>query len=205
MTCRVLIPIKTLSQCKTRLAGALGDARRRALVEVMLRNVTDAARAARNVDGVMLIGPDEFGLGLPALPDPGAGLNAALRAGAAAQPAEASRLIILAGDLPFVAQAEIEGLAGLAPDMAAIAPDRAGAGTNALSLPLPAAAGFAFQFGEGSFAAHCKEIARLGLGLEIVRAHGLALDVDEPADLDAVSALITARETNQDNPRSVSL
>jgi 2-phospho-L-lactate guanylyltransferase len=187
VTCCAIIPIKAPDLCKTRLRDALSDEHRRALVETMLRHVVETVQSARNIDKTILLGPRHGALSpsLLALPDPGLGLNAALRSAMQAMDEGVGRLVIVAADLPHVTQADIEALAGVADDAAAIAPDRAGAGTNALSLPLAIARDFRFQFGPGSFALHCAEIERLSLALRIVRTDSLALDIDEPADLQA--------------------
>ena len=74
--------------------------------------------------------------------------------------------------------------------MVAIAPDRHGRGTNALSLPLPEAEGFTFAFGPDSFALHNLEAARLGLKIEEIHSPGLACDIDEPADLPDAAGLM---------------
>lgn len=191
MTCWVVTPIKAPDDCKTRLRPALEEAGRRRLVAEMLGHVVETAAAARGVDEVLLIGPSRHGLpeAIRLLADPGGGLNAALTAAADVALAEGvDRLVIVAGDLPKVTAVDLAALAGAADGVVAIAPDRSGAGTNVLSLPLPAAAGFAFRYGEGSFALHRAEAARLGLAVEVVRSPTLGLDIDVPADLDALAA-----------------
>jgi len=188
MTCWVLIPVKAPEACKTRLAPALGETARRELVARMLQHGVETARAACGVDEVLLLGPSSHGLPGPIrrLVDPGGGLNAAL---ASALPAAAAagvdRLVILAGDLPRVSRADLEALANLPPDLLGVAPDWKGAGTNALSLPLPAARDFQFQYGPDSFARHSAEASRLALAPRLVRSETLALDIDEPEDLAA--------------------
>lgn len=186
MTCWVLTPVKAPEACKTRLSPVLDAAARRALVARMLRHVVDAAAAAPGVGEVLLLGPSGHDLPRPLrrLADPGGGLNAAL---ASALPTAAAagvdRLVILAGDLPLVSAADVAALAGLAPGRLGLAPDRRETGTNALSLPLPAAQQFRFQYGPDSFARHSAEAARLGLALEVIRSETLGLDIDEPEDL----------------------
>jgi 2-phospho-L-lactate guanylyltransferase len=186
MTCWVLTPMKAPEACKTRLAPVLGEAARRELVARMLRHVVEVAGQAPGVDEVVLLGPSSHGLAVSMrrLADPGDGLNVAL---ASALPAAAAagvdRLVILAGDLPQVSLADLAALCGLAPECLGVAPDRRGTGTNALSLPLPAARDFAFQYGPDSFARHRAEAARLGLTLEVIRSETLGLDIDEPEDL----------------------
>jgi 2-phospho-L-lactate guanylyltransferase len=190
MTCWVVTPIKALEDCKTRLRPALDEAARRALVESMLRHVVEIAADARGVDEVLLLGPSRHDLppAIPLLADPGGGLNAALAAAVArATDAGVSRLVIVAADLPRVTRADLEALAGLDAEEAAIAPDRAGSGTNALSLPLPAARAFRFQYGPDSFARHTADAARLGLPLRVIRTDTLGLDIDEPRDLSVLA------------------
>jgi 2-phospho-L-lactate guanylyltransferase len=172
------------------LRPALSEAERRELVAAMLGQVVAAAKAARGVDEVRLLGPSRHGLPaeIPLLADPGGGLNAALAAAAEqALAAGVDRLLVVAADLPRLTAEDVAALAGVAAGEAAIAPDRSGTGTNALSLPLPQAAGFRFQYGPESFARHQAEAARLGLPLGTIRSAGLGLDIDEPADLGALA------------------
>lgn len=195
MTCWVVIPIKAPEACKTRLRAALGEAARRELVAGMLRHVVDVASAEPAVDAVRLIGPSRHGLPeeIQLLAEPGEGLNPALAAAlAAAESAGVARLVVLAGDLPRLAAEDLRALAGLAPDALGVAPDRKGEGTNALSLPLPAARDFRFQYGPDSFAHHRAEAARLGLSLQVVRSETLGLDVDDPADLAALPTALSS-------------
>ena len=191
MTCWAIIPLRATPESKSRLAGVLDEAARGALVEVMLARVLAAARGACNVDEVRLIGT------APSLPadvavmaDPGRGLNAAAAAALAAADGKASRLILIHGDLPLVTARDIELLAAAPAGEIAIAPDRHGTGTNAISLPLPAARGFSFAFGTDSFARHNAEAGRMGLGISEVHSPGLSRDVDEPDDLQDAADLL---------------
>jgi 2-phospho-L-lactate guanylyltransferase len=195
MTCWVVIPIKAPEACKTRLRPALGEAARRELVAAMLHHVVEVAGAAAGVDAVRLIGPSRHGLPptVALLADPGEGLNPALAAALpAAEAAGVDRLVVLAGDLPELASGDVAALAGLAPGVLGVEPDRKGEGTNALSLPLPAARGFRFQYGPDSFAAHSAEASRLELPLQVVRSETLGLDVDDPADLAALPTALSS-------------
>jgi 2-phospho-L-lactate guanylyltransferase len=187
----VIIPVKEPGNGKTRLAGVLDAAARARLMGEMLERVVAAARGARAIDEICLLGPAVFrsAARLTRLADPGGGLNAALTS-ALARCDDAARLVILHADLPRLTAADVERLAAAPADTIAIAPDRHGTGTNALSLPLPAAAGFAFAFGIGSFARHGAEIQRLGLRRAVIASPGLARDIDVPDDLpDAADCL----------------
>jgi 2-phospho-L-lactate/phosphoenolpyruvate guanylyltransferase len=193
VSCWVIIPIKQPENAKVRLAGVLNEAERGDLANAMLRHVVAAAQAAEHVQHVALLGPSRLGLdeGLPLLADPGGGLNPALHSALTHVSGQnADRLIVLFADLPQLTSHDVALLATADPDTIAIAPDRHGTGTNALSLPLPAAKGFTFAFGTDSFALHNAEAARLGIALKVVHSQGLARDVDMPEDLpDAVGLM----------------
>lgn len=181
----IVIPVKAPADCKTRLSAVLDDAERQRLVADMLANVVAACSGIAGAE-VMLLGPHRHGLSeaIRLLPDIGGGLNAALAAAVrVARMAGVGRLSFVSGDLPLATGEAIERLVSSDSDAIRIAPDRAGIGTNALSLPLPAATAFRFHYGTGSFAAHVREAARLGLPIESIRAPGLAYDVDLPEDL----------------------
>jgi 2-phospho-L-lactate guanylyltransferase len=193
MTCWAIIPVKGPDEGKRRLAGALDDVARRRLVAAMLDRVVAAAQAARGIDRLLVVGPSRHGLspGVALHPDPGGGLNAALTdALQAAADGGASRAVVIAADLPQVTARDVELLAAAPPEVIAIAPDRHETGTNAVSLPLPQALGFAFAFGPDSFARHNAEAEHLGMPVEIVEGPGLMRDVDTPADLADAAALL---------------
>lgn len=186
MTCWAIIPIKGKGEGKTRLADALSAGEREALIDAMLAHVVDAAQQAGAIDRVCLVGPSRHGLdeNIQLLPDRGAGLNAALGEALAQTAWDApDRLVVVAGDLPCVTPLDLDLLASVPAGTVGIAPDRHGTGTNALSLPLPEAAGFAFHFGTDSHARHCEETEKLGLTVETIHSAGLEKDIDEPADL----------------------
>lgn len=191
-----IIPVRASPDSKSRLAGVLDAPARTVLVEAMLARVLDAARGARNVDRVAVVGtpPQALPEDVALLADPGRGLNAAAAAALAEIVARgARRMLVVHADLPQVTPLDLELLAAAPSDEIAIASDRHGTGTNALSLPLPGATAFSFAFGPDSFARHVVEADRLGLRLGIIRSPGLARDVDEPADLgDAADLLKTA-------------
>ena len=192
MTCWAIVPVKAPGEGKQRLAGALDPGQRDMIVRAMLARVVAAIRGAKGVDRLVLVGPTRLGAdpAIPLLPEPGGGLNPAVSAGFAHAAAQgASRVIVLHADLPDLTPADCEALANPSAGAMAIAPDRHGKGTNALSLPLPAARGFQFAFGSDSLARHRFEAARLGLALVDVIRPGLARDIDEPDDLDGLEGL----------------
>jgi 2-phospho-L-lactate guanylyltransferase len=114
----------------------------------------------------------------------GMGLNEGLeqaRDGALADRIEL--LVVLHGDLPNLAVDDVQALVAAVPGPpgVAIAPDRAGSGTNGLALRPPTAIGF--RFGAGSFERHRRDAADREIGVALVERPGLAFDLDTPADL----------------------
>lgn len=193
MTCWAVIPVKASPDSKSRLASVLDAGARRVLAEAMLARVTAAAGDACNIAQVCLLGPAcERQTGtLRLLADPGGGLNPAVQSALSQVAGEgATRVIFIHADLPQVTTRDLELLAAAPAGEIAIASDRHGTGTNALSLPLPEAKGFSFAFGTDSFARHRAEAERLGLKIEEIRSQGLARDVDEPADLPDAESLL---------------
>lgn len=196
MTCWAIIPVKGPDQAKRRLADALDDVTRHRLVAAMLRTVVAAVEAARGIDEVVVVGPSLHGLEaeLALHSDLGHGLNPALaKALRTADAGGASRAVVIAADLPQLVARDVELLAAAPPGTVAIAPDRHETGTNAVSLPLPAAAAFGFAFGADSFARHNEAAERLGLPVQIIESPGLMRDIDTPADLADAALLLGER------------
>lgn len=185
---RIIVPHRGLAAAKTRLAPVLTPADRLALARDLLEHVVDVTRAV--VDEVVVISPSAE---LAAIVEPrgarlvvqrGMGLNRGLdQARAEAVDDGVELLGVLHGDLPNLHPDDVRALLVAAPEPmgVAIAPDRAGSGTNGLALRPAGAIGFAF--GVGSFAAHLAEAERVGAPVVAINRAGLAFDLDTPADL----------------------
>jgi 2-phospho-L-lactate guanylyltransferase len=211
VTLTILIPVKHLSDSKSRLASVLAGQERQALALRLLRGVLAVAQQAQQQLGALavVVSPDPAVLALaasysltplpedPALPSgyelrvSGFGepaLNAALeQATAFACARGASAVLILPADLPLLMLADVARLwrasQQLYSDRAmVIAPDGLEQGTNALLVRPPGA--LRYQFGPGSFQRHCQQACELGLAWHIDRSPRLGLDVDLPADLE---------------------
>lgn len=188
MSVRIIVPHRGLAAAKTRLAPVLDDAEREALARRLLLGVLSAAREACP-DVVVItpsaaLGPLVESVDARVVVQRGMGLNQGLdqaRAEALADGVET--LIVLHGDLPNLAAADVRALleAVPAPRGVAIAPDRAGTGTNGLGLRPPDL--IAFHFGTGSFAAHVAEAEGAEAPITVAERPGLAFDLDTPADL----------------------
>lgn len=188
MSVRIIVPHRGLAAAKTRLAPVLDDGEREALARRLLEQVLRVAHEA--CGDVVVITPSEAlsplvdAAGARLVVQHGLGLNAGLEQ--AREEAIADRiatLLVLHGDLPNLGADDVAALLDALPEAGgvAIAPDRAGTGTNGLALRPPDAIGF--RFGAGSFAAHAQEAQNAGVSLAEVHRPGLAFDLDTPADL----------------------
>jgi 2-phospho-L-lactate/phosphoenolpyruvate guanylyltransferase len=189
----VLMPVKVLAQAKSRLAELAGPHRG----ELALALACDTATAVLSCDlaaRVIVITDDPAArtalaeLGALVIPDePGDGLNAALRFGAAHVSSRwpGSGLAALSADLPALRPAEIgRALRAASAWPSAFVADAAGDGTTLYA----AAPGVAFRpaFGLGSRARHA---AGGAAELDLAGVPGLRRDVDTPADLRGAAGL----------------
>jgi len=190
-----VVPVRGLTNGKTRLAGVLDAEAREAVTRRMLRTVLCATLNSGVVDRVAVISPDATALTLARQIDTRVvaikqeattpGLNAAVTAGRDwAIGLGAERFLVLFGDLPLLSANEVQALAA-GRGAVVLAPDRHGLGTNAMAIGLsaPGAAAFRFGFGPESLAHHHAEAERLALPVETFDAIGTAYDLDTPADL----------------------
>ncbi|MEO5985945.1 MAG: 2-phospho-L-lactate guanylyltransferase [Candidatus Limnocylindria bacterium] len=187
---RIIVPHRGLEAAKTRLAPSLTPEERIMLASQLLQRVLKVTREA--CDDVVVISPSRE---LAEIVEPsgarlvvqrGMGLNEGLeQARFEALMDDVGTLIVLHGDLPNLQAHDVRVLADALPDgdqpAVAIAPDRAGTGTNGLVLRPPGV--IRFRFGAGSFADHLVEIERAGVPLVAVNRSGLSFDLDTPADL----------------------
>ncbi|MBK9179111.1 MAG: 2-phospho-L-lactate guanylyltransferase [Acidimicrobiales bacterium] len=176
----VLVPVKRFAEAKLRLAPALAPEARARLARDMAAGVIAAAAP---LAVTVVCDDDEVatwarGVGAAVLWCPQRGLDAAVADGVAALAASGlARVIVAHADLPLAV-----GLSWVAAfEGVTLVPDRRDDGTNVACVP--AAAGFRFAYGPGSFRRHAAEARRLGLGLRVVRERRLGWDVDLPADL----------------------
>lgn len=211
MTLHLLIPVKHLSDSKTRLAPVLAGQERQALALRLLRGVLAVAQQAQQQLGAtaIVVSPDPAVLALaptynltPLLEDPAPPsgyesrvtsygeptLNAALeQATIYARSRGASAVLTLPADLPLLTLADVQRLWRASQQLYAdramvIAPDSQEQGTNALLVRPPGA--LRYEFGPGSFQRHCLQARDLGLAWHIDRSARLGLDVDLPTDLE---------------------
>lgn len=188
-----ILPIKSLTEAKRRLADELPAGPRRALAEAMFSDVVTALRRSRSVRSILVITSDHIaqriagGHGAGILEDEGIGHSQAASLGIAhAEQEGVERVLLVPGDCPLLDPADLDRLLAHPhqPPSALIIPDRHGTGTNALLLTPPGA--LTPAFGPGSCERHRELAAAQGARAEVVRIPSLALDVDTSEDLRAL-------------------
>jgi 2-phospho-L-lactate guanylyltransferase len=176
----VLVPVKAFGVAKLRLAPALGPERREALARSMAAAVV---RAAGNLPVAVVcddvaVAAWAAGHGAQVVWAPGRGLDGAVSDGVRTLAAAgAERVVVAHADLPLATDlAWVADFAGVT-----LVPDHRDDGTNVACVP--AACGFPFAYGQGSFHRHGAAALRLGHPLRVVRDPVLGRDVDVPDDL----------------------
>jgi 2-phospho-L-lactate guanylyltransferase len=182
----VVVPLRSFTFGKARLADTLDDDTRQAFTRTMAERVVGAAGSRPVV--IVSSAPEVISwartLGVAHVDDPGT-LNLAADAGRAwIREQRLVRLIVMHADLPLVTT--VDGIAedGAAP-VAVVVPDRHDDGNPVLAIP--SAAEFRFAYGTGSCARHLVEARRCGLTVRVVRDRALGFDVDDASDLDALT------------------
>jgi 2-phospho-L-lactate guanylyltransferase len=213
----VVVPVKSLTGAKTRLAPELGPAERAALARAFALDTIDAALAAGSVARVVVVSDEpaiELALrespGVDVVPEVGPrGLAAAIAHGIAVagvrddgldtRPSGATRppVAVLLGDLPAMRSRDLDAaLEAAARHPLAFVPDAEGTGTTLATARTRVP--FAPHFGADSAARH----AAAGFA-DLVAAHpaaiapGLRRDVDTAAELGEAVALGVGPHTTQ--------
>ena len=199
----LLIPIKDPANEKTRLAEVLTLDERRRLAWAMFEDVGRAVALARKPDRVVMV--TSFARAIERARDFGWDvLTEESQISESASVDWASRLLSergfdvvmrLPADLPLVRPEDIDELLSIELDSpgALLVPSREGAGTNAIIRTPPTL--FPSRFGPNSFKLHRREAARVGVECVIVNNARIALDIDEPADVELLLESARGTET----------
>ncbi len=173
-----IIPVKSFSGGKLRLASAINDDRRLALGRALANHVAQTS-VHGDLMPLIVAGDREVDswakdTGFRAILESRSGLNAAALAGVEWAKQESKRWIIIHADLPLLRADDLVAMTETTGDV--IAPSSDG-GTSALSATRP----IKFQYGPASFHRH---LPRLHMPTVVARP-GLLHDIDSPADLDS--------------------
>ena len=195
MKVSALIPVKGFSNAKQRLSPLLAAADRELFAEVMFRDVLKQVLKARGLVKTYVVTGD----------NKVAEIAASLGAQLIREKAEKGEtdavdfargelkqlgreaVLIIPGDMPLVRSADIEEVLAQVPERASfpfalLVPSHDRMGTNALLLAPPDI--IKLRFGYDSFTYHMSQVSAQGLPLRFIENERLALDIDEPKDLE---------------------
>lgn len=195
-----VVPAKSLSRAKRRLAPALPASRRRELAASMLEDVLTTLSRVHALAGVVVSTADVTvahiarRCGATVMDDTERGQTEAVHVTLAALARAGVRsALVLSGDVPGISAGEAQTLlAAHSADTACrpgltLVSDRHHDGTNAIVCNLPAP--IAFAFGPGSLERHQRRAHEACVAVRVLQLPGIELDIDQPEDL----ALLVAR------------
>jgi 2-phospho-L-lactate guanylyltransferase len=200
-----VVPVKTVARAKTRLAGVLTPDERALLCQAMLADVLHALRGASRLDRVVVVTADTVlavqarAQGAEVLPEERlgqqapVGQNVALEAAVTyCQGQGAGGLLVVSADVPLLRSEMVDrllcqGMRGDGVPRLLLAPSSEGTGTNALFQRPPGV--IPFLFGLNSLQRHQRAAREREILTDLFEARELALDIDTPADLQALLRL----------------
>jgi len=186
----ILIPVKNLSSAKQRLASVLDQLARTELAQAMLHDVVAAVAAWPARPAAALVTSDLFAMDLARkydfeiIPDPAnPGETGAIEmATRICMERGIEATLVIPADIPLIKVSELEEIFAQAPDEGSVlVPAADGRGTNA-AFRRPADL-FPLRFGNDSFKPHLAAAQATGKPCRMLHLPGIALDVDNPADL----------------------
>jgi 2-phospho-L-lactate guanylyltransferase len=186
-----IIPVKPLSQAKSRLATVLTPGEREHLAAGLLERTIRLLLSVPEIRGVLVISRDADVLavaqkwGAQAIQEIGTPeLNSALRRATQTLTAwKGDAVLVVPEDIPLLAEDDVRQVLSLAREAnsVVIAPDRREEGTNLLLVRPPGL--IPYGFGEHSFSEHQRLAREAHAALSIYRSERTALDLDIPDDL----------------------
>jgi 2-phospho-L-lactate guanylyltransferase len=196
-----VVPVKTLSRSKRRLAPLLSRVERMTLARVMLEDVLAALRAAHGLAGIRIVTQDDHvanmvsgtGIDIIQASDSDGLAIAVERAARELSPRDA--MLFVPADVPLITAQDIEVIVASAQAVPAVTlvPARADGGTNMLLCAPPEA--IPLCFGKRSFLRHQQAARAAGIEPQIFRLPTAEIDIDRPEDVAALLAMPSATRT----------
>jgi 2-phospho-L-lactate guanylyltransferase len=192
----ILVPVKTLSSAKQRLAAVLDQPARTALAQAMLHDVLTTLHGWKDHPPVALVTSDPYAIKLAEeyrfeiIPDPdNPGETGAIEmATRICVERGADNTLVIPADIPLILAWELEEILKHAPAAGSVlVPAADGRGTNA-AFRRPANL-FPLRFGNDSFKPHHAAAQATGKPCVVLKLPGIAVDVDNPSDLQQLISL----------------
>lgn len=198
-----VVPVKPLNLSKSRLADALSAEQRLLLSSYLLERTLQTLQQVTSIKQILVASRDSQALAIArryaaqTLQEKSdVNLNTGLnRVGRLLLRMRVDGAIVIPIDLPRLTPQDIDGMLamGKGEDVAVIAPDRHGDGTNAFYLRPPGI--IQYSYGPGSFERHCGLLHAAGVETHIYESASIAFDLDTPTDLAELdSSLLSALE-----------
>jgi 2-phospho-L-lactate guanylyltransferase len=189
----ILIPVKNLATAKQRLADVLDQSRRTELAQAMLLDVLTAVE--KYGEDASLVTSDPFAIeqarkmNFDVIPDDANTSETDAIEMATQQCVErgVAETLVIPADIPLIQAHELQAIFLAAPGAGSVLVTAAdGRGTNAV-LRRPADL-FPLRFGNDSFNPHQEAARATGKPCFVLSLPGLALDIDNPAELRQLAA-----------------
>jgi 2-phospho-L-lactate/phosphoenolpyruvate guanylyltransferase len=184
-----VIPVKGLTESKTRLSTYLQGDRRRILVEALLDDVLSSIIRSKSYGTIMVVSPDENvgsrirSQDVSFLKQTGIGLNRAVeQANRLAALGRARSLTTVLADIPLVEPADFKEFVGLGSPgrRVVMAPSKKG-GTNLMLTSPPGV--ISPSYGRWSYSKHLRQAQAEGLTAYSVSNGRISFDIDTMSDL----------------------
>jgi 2-phospho-L-lactate/phosphoenolpyruvate guanylyltransferase len=185
----ILVPVKNLKQAKQRLAAVLDQAARTELAQAMLHDVLEVLASWQGRPEVAIVSCDSFALALASkygfeiiADHRNSGETDAIEMATGVCEMRGLDTLVIPADIPLIQAWEMQAIVDAAPEVGTVlVPAGDGRGTNAV-LRRPAAL-FPLRFGNDSFKPHLAAAQASGKSCVVLSLPGIAVDVDDPADL----------------------
>jgi 2-phospho-L-lactate/phosphoenolpyruvate guanylyltransferase len=186
-----ILPVKSFDSAKQRLGSLLGAGSRHALAQAMFQDVLASLRKTELIEQIVVVASEpsvEFAADEQIIlleDEQRDGQSAAASTGIRwAVDSGFERVLLVPGDTPLLAAAEVDGLLANAPEDVVIVPDRHGTGTNGLLLRPPTV--IEPSFGPDSLKRHVAAAEAAGVAYRVEPLPSLVFDVDTSDDLAVV-------------------
>lgn len=191
----ILVPVKNLSAAKQRLAAVLDQPSRTKLAQAMLEDVASAINEWKTRPPVALVSSDPYAVelagkyGFEIIPDPAnPGETGAIEMATRVCVQRANFTLVIPADIPLIQAWELEEIMKQAPaEGSVLVPAGDGRGTNAIFRRPPDL--FPLRFGNDSFKPHHAAAQATGKPCVVLQLPGIAVDVDNPSDLQQLISL----------------
>ena len=189
MSILAILPVKNLSQSKSRLSHEMNRRQRELLTFSLLKRTLGILKSSKCIDDILMVSRDVKICSMAEmekvlfLQERGTALNQALeQATGWALEQHFSAILILPLDIPFLTKEDIDSIVEMGNEMreiVVIAPDQEIKGTNALFVKPPGI--LQYQFGLESFHCHWQQTRDRHIENRIYYSPRMSFDVDSPS------------------------